>query len=335
MKENIDPYMILRIPCSATASEIKKAFLLLARKYHPDQNKGSKLSEKRFQQINLAYQILSHPERRKAFDAKVLKTKSKPDGLRPELLREKGMDLSLSLSVSLEELFLEKPLSMHYFQPLGGKQKKSRILLKLPKGALHGTKLKFPGRGGAMGRKVTGDLYVRIQMKPHPLFKWKGRDIFLDFPLSVFDAMTLKEVKIPTLTGQAVLKLPLDIQSEEWLRLKGLGLFKSVSGDRGDMFVRLLPEYPKGLEAEAKRDIKIFQNSGSGAAFAALRKKYEGLFPQTERRQRAFFKLFKIPRGPPPIANARFSRGLSGSFLSAGGRTSQFFHKRDNGQILV
>jgi len=64
-----DYYEVLGLKRSATPEEIRKAFRQLARKYHPDMNKGGKAAEEKFKEINEAYEVLSDPEKRNKYDS--------------------------------------------------------------------------------------------------------------------------------------------------------------------------------------------------------------------------------------------------------------------------
>lgn len=267
MKSN--PYFILNVPKNAKAEKIKKSFFALARKYHPDKNKGNKLAERRFKQINEAYQILSDPKKRKSFDREwALKTsvikqtvsESCPQTKAFSSRKEEPIDLSLSFPVSLEELCQsKKSLTFNYFQPVNGGKEKKQLSLKLPRDTPPDTTLVFKGKGGGNGKKIFGNLYVKITLKPHKLFKIKGKDVFLDFPLRFYDALLLKEVEIPTIYGRVIMKIPNDAHSKKLLRLNSMGLPKKQKGAKGDMFVQFILEFPKGMESALKEEFSYFK----------------------------------------------------------------------------
>ena len=180
MKNTPNPYLILKISQNASRDQIKKSFLSLARKYHPDKNKGNKLAERRFQQINTAYQLLSDPEKRKSFDrAWAMRTASiKQQSLQKSHTvasvsrkfsvyprEEKPIDLSVPLSVCAEDLCQSKSLLLKYVRPLNGTKQKSELSLEIPQGASPGKKLMFKGKGGANGKKAFGNLYIEIVFK--------------------------------------------------------------------------------------------------------------------------------------------------------------------------
>ena len=68
MNTEKDPYTVLGVPRNATQDQIKKAYRDLARKHHPDMNQGDKASEEKFKEIQLAYETLSDPEKKKTYD---------------------------------------------------------------------------------------------------------------------------------------------------------------------------------------------------------------------------------------------------------------------------
>lgn len=308
MKSN--PYFILNVPKNAEVEKIKKSFLNLARKYHPDKNKGNKLAERRFKQINEAYQILSDPEKRKSFDREwALKTSPvkqtvsesppKQDFKKSSVFssrEEKPLDLSLSFPVSLEELCQsKKPLLLNYFQPVNGKKEKKQFSLRLPLGISPDTTLVFNGKGGGNGKKIFGDLYVKIILKPHKLFKIKGKDVFLDFPLRFYDALLLKEVEVPTAHGQVIMKVPQGINSKRLLRLKGMGLPKKQKGDKGDMFVRFIMEFPKGMENALKEEFSYLRTLPPEKIkqMCHIYENKEELFPKVFHYKSLFLSLSK------------------------------------------
>ena len=311
MKSKINPYLILNVPEKANGTEIKKTFLSLARKYHPDKNKGNKLAERRFKQINEAYQLLSDPQKRQSFDQELAQEKAsaviKEPPVKPQPKpsfskklffsgrEEKPLDLVVPFSVSLEDICQKKSFHLNYLKPLNGIKQKTALSLQLPEGVSEGTKLKFKGKGGGNGRKILGDLYVQITFNPHKLFTVKGKDIYLDLPLNFFDAFLLKEIKVPTVYGQAVLKIPDEISSNSLLRLKNMGLPKNQAGKKGDMFVRLITEFPTGHERKIKKEFFNIKRLPKDK-IQQLYKNYENqeeLFPKASQYKTLFLKLLK------------------------------------------
>ena len=310
MKNTVNPYLILKISQNASKDQIKKAFLSLARKYHPDKNKGNKLAERRFQQINQAYQLLSDSEKRKSFDqewamrgsaVKQDPQKKSPAGRDVSrqqsvyLRQERPIDLAVSFPVSLEDLCQSKSLSLNYVRPCNGKKEKKTLSLQLPEGISPGKKLMFKGRGGGNGKKDFGDLYIEIALKPHTLFNIKGKDVFLDLPLNFMDVLLLKEIKAPTVYGQVLLQLPEDILSSCLLRLKGMGLPKNQQGDKGDMFIKFIVEFPKGMEQDLYKEFPTLRKLPR-EHIQRLCKSYENqmdLFSKSSLYKSLFISLLK------------------------------------------
>ena len=251
----MDYYKILNVPQTAGDREIKIAFLKMAQKYHPDKNKGNRLAEKKFKQANLAYQTLRDPAKRKAFDEKPQKAKP-PAGPKPAPRpaaprAEKAIDLEESLTVTLESLCRPQTRRLAYLKPENGAKVKAHLDVPVPLGVKPGAKLRFKKLGGAGGTKLFGDLYVKIIPERHKIFEARKTDILLSLPVRFVDALSGKKIKIPSLHGAAALALPAvqskaGLKDSQTFRLKGLGLPRSASGERGDMFVTILMDYPIG-----------------------------------------------------------------------------------------
>ncbi|MGL4208997.1 MAG: DnaJ C-terminal domain-containing protein, partial [Candidatus Adiutrix sp.] len=112
-------------------------------------------------------------------------------------------------------------------------------------------RLKGKGAPGTNGGP-SGDLLVEITVKPHEVFTRKGRDLYADVPVGLYDALLGGTVKVPTLTGQASLKIPAGSQSGNKMRLKGKGLSPSAKLEAGDLYVTLKIILPTNLSDEAK-----------------------------------------------------------------------------------
>lgn len=102
-----------------------------------------------------------------------------------------------------------------------------RLNVKIPKGIKEGQVIRL---GGAKGSSA-GDVYLEVRFKPHRLFRPEGRDIFLDLPITPWEAALGSQVTVPTLGGNVELKIPANARSGQKLRLKGRGLPGDPPGD--------------------------------------------------------------------------------------------------------
>ena len=121
------------------------------------------------------------------------------------------------------------------------------IDLKLPKGVEDSTKIRLAGQGqeGPGGR---GDAIVTIEIAPHPFFARDGRNIRLNLPITLKEAVLGGKVKVPTPEGPVMLTIPKGSTSGKLLRIKGRG-FTAKDGHRGDLLVQLAVDAPKDDEA--------------------------------------------------------------------------------------
>ncbi len=116
--------------------------------------------------------------------------------------------------------------------------------LKLPNGVDSGTKIRLAGQGQP-GPAGNGDAIVTIEVAAHPFFTRDGKDIRLDLPISLKEAVLGAKVKVPTPEGPVMLTVPNGASSGKVLRLKGRG-FADKAGKRGDQLVTLVIDVPAG-----------------------------------------------------------------------------------------
>ena len=130
---------------------------------------------------------------------------------------------------------------------LGGKKRVTlsndkTLDITIPAGVEDGHKLRLKGQGLAGLSGASGDAIIEIRVEPHPFFTRKNRDIILDLPVSLPEAVLGGNITVPTLTGSVTVKIPKGANSGTSLRLKGKGV---AGAPAGDMFVKLkimLPE---------------------------------------------------------------------------------------------
>ncbi len=250
----------------AKSQEIKKAYLKLAQTYHPDKNQGNKLAEKKFQQINSAYQILKDPTKRKKFNEQLaLFQKNRREKLmpfpvpaQPAPVKEKPVDLEITLKISLEDLCRPRSKIIHYLKLVNGQKLKSFLKVQPPLGARSGQRLRFKGKGGGEGKKQLGDLYVRIQVRPHKIFHIvKGSaDLIVEMPIPFVLAFQGGSIKIPSPYGFLNVNLKPPVRHQQLLKIEGYGLPKNLKGDKGDLFTKIFIDYPKkdGLKIQRQME---------------------------------------------------------------------------------
>ena len=135
----------------------------------------------------------------------------------------------------------------------------SRIKLKIPAGIEEGSRLRSlrNGEAGIRGG-AHGDLYVVIHIKEHEVFEREGEHLFCEVPVSFATAALGGEVRVPTLEGQASLKIPTGTQGGTMFKLRGHGMPILNSSNRGDLMVRALVEVPTKLSSEQRRKLEEF-----------------------------------------------------------------------------
>lgn len=141
----------------------------------------------------------------------------------------------------------------------GRVRKLHTLSIKIPAGVDNGSRLKLGGEGetGPAGG-TAGDLYVVIQVEPHPLFIRDNLDIICDIPISFVQAALGAEIDVPTLDGKVKMKIPAGTQSGKVFRLKGKGI-KDIRGyHQGDQHVRLVVETPTRLTLHQKELLREF-----------------------------------------------------------------------------
>jgi curved DNA-binding protein len=133
---------------------------------------------------------------------------------------------------------------------------KDRTLnVTIPKGVREGQHIRLAGQGApGMGKGQPGDLYLEVQFAPDPLFKVEGKDVYLDLPVTPWEAALGGSVKAPTPEGAVMLKIPPGSTKGRTMRLKGKGI---PGNPPGDMHAILKIETPPADTDKAK---EIYQN---------------------------------------------------------------------------
>ena len=135
--------------------------------------------------------------------------------------------------------------------------------VKIPGGVDTGSRLKLRSEGeSAPAGGAPGDLYVVIQVEPHPIFIRENLDILCDVPISIAQAALGAEIDVPTLNGKVKMKIPPGTQSGKVFRMKGKGVNDVQGYHQGDQHVRVSVETPTHLTARQKELLKEFATAG-------------------------------------------------------------------------
>jgi curved DNA-binding protein CbpA len=126
-----------------------------------------------------------------------------------------------------------------------------------PAGILPGQKIRLAGQGGpGLGEGPRGDLYLKIEVEPHPRFRLDGRDIYLNVALTPWEAALGAEVEVRTPAGPVALKIPKGTQSGRKMRLKGKGM-PGPKGPPGDLYAVAQIKVPKGMSEQERKAFEV------------------------------------------------------------------------------
>ena len=141
-----------------------------------------------------------------------------------------------------------------------------RLAVKIPAGVDEGTRIRVAGEGEAGLRgAASGDLYLFIHMKRHPIFAREGTTLVAEVPVSFTTAALGGSIGLPGVDGQKVeIKIPAGVQSGEQLRHRGSGMSVLNSRGRGDLVARILVETPTKMSAKQKELLQAFRETETG-----------------------------------------------------------------------
>lgn len=142
---------------------------------------------------------------------------------------------------------------------IGMVQKRRIVNVKIPAGIHDGQAVRVRGEGEpAEGGGARGDLHCYIRIAPHPFLERNGNDLLCRLPVSFTQASLGAKLEVPTITGKAVVKIPVATQHGQLIRLAGLGLPDLRTGRRGDELVQMLIEIPKRLNKKQASLLREF-----------------------------------------------------------------------------
>jgi len=145
----------------------------------------------------------------------------------------------------------------------GGRVKQNKTLnVKIPAGVDEGDRIRLSGEGEAgVNGGPTGDLYVVVHLKEHPIFQREGANLHCEMPISFSTAALGGEIEVPTLDGAAKMKIPAETQTGSVFRLRGKGIKPLRSSEHGDLMVHVVVETPVRLTEKQKDLLREFESS--------------------------------------------------------------------------
>ena len=278
-----DYYKILGLETSRVSlEEIKTAYRIAAKKYHPDVNIGNNLAEERIKDINEAYRILSVPASKRKYDRTWNANNAK---IKQPTLRNKesifqiflgnietgqdisnnkqsirGEDVETEINVSLEEAYYGGDKKI-LIKTIDGKNK--TLTVTIPKGIRDGEKIRLISQGKeGKNKNKNGDLYIKINIQNNKKFKLEGYDLYTDLLITPWEASLGTRVIIPTIDDETKIYIPQGIQSGERLRIPNKG-YHDGNGSRGDLIAEIKIVVPKKLTENEKKlyeQLKLISN---------------------------------------------------------------------------
>jgi curved DNA-binding protein len=167
-----------------------------------------------------------------------------------------GQDIEGDILVTLEEAMrgAVRSISLQSVDPATGKAKTESFKVRIPKGALEGQVIRVPGKGGSgSGGGEAGHLFLRVRLASHPDFRALGADLYYDLPLAPWEAVLGTTVRVHGLEGDLDVKIPPGTTNGQRLRLRGRGLPKPKSEERGDLYVVADIQMPKEVTPAEKQ----------------------------------------------------------------------------------
>lgn len=181
-------------------------------------------------------------------------------GGHPRNMPQQGPDLQYNLSITLEESVFgaEKKLALQKENSV------DEVNIKVPPGISTGKKLRLAGKGAqGINGGPSGDLYLNINVLPHPIYARDGNDLYVDKTITYTQAVLGTTIEVPVLEGTAKrIKIPAGTQNNTKVRMKGYGVPGLKGSAKGDQYVKILIDIPRKLTDKQTQLIKKLSEEG-------------------------------------------------------------------------
>ncbi len=143
----------------------------------------------------------------------------------------------------------------------GVHKRKTEIEVSIPAGIDNGETMRLTGAGEAISGGTPGDLYIKLRVQKHAIWKKNGDNLTTELPIKLSEALLGTTRKLSTLDGDIDLKIPEGITHGEVLRVRGKGVPVSAHA-RGDLFITILIDLPRKLSKEARKAVEVLRAEG-------------------------------------------------------------------------
>ena len=364
----MDFYAVLGLTPGASATEIKRAYRRLSRRYHPGVNPGDRTAAALFQRITEAYETLADADRRRRYDdagvqahagdpafefsgfdfsvaaqgpqaatfSELFAEALHPGAAHDHAGPQPGADLHASVSIGFEEAMrgTERQVMVtrqvrcgtcrgagrlqtaevrcahchgagstrwarghmvftkscgacggtgrerHQRCPVCGGQGRSvrseGIVVRIPAGVVHGAQLRVPegGHAGSPGAR-SGDLYVDLEVRPHPVLRREGADLHMTVPVAVHEAALGARIEVPSFDGPVKFRVPPGTQGGQRFRISGRGAV-TPAGGRGDLWIEVRITLPTMLDERSRELMREFGRLHPGDVRQGLAEQFDG-----------------------------------------------------------
>jgi molecular chaperone DnaJ len=165
-----------------------------------------------------------------------------------DALRGTALDVSVRRPVPCGQCGGSGRISRRACTSCGGTgriEQREKLVVKIPAGVGDGSRVRVPGKGAVSPRtNKAGNLVFVVRVRPHPLLERQGKDLTMDIPITVPEAVEGATINVPTPTGEVRLRVQPGSQSGQRLRLRGRGAPDPKGGAAGDLYVRLMVVVP-------------------------------------------------------------------------------------------
>jgi len=179
-----------------------------------------------------------------------------PGGAARQGRARRGHDIEGDILVTLEEAMhgTQRPISLQTVNRQTGAVETHEFQVRIPPGATDGRRIRVPGQGEP-GRNggAAGDLYLRVRHASHPDFTTREADLHHELDVAPWEAVLGAEVIVPTLDCSIKLRLPAGTEDRQQLRVRGKGLPKGKTGERGDFFVTINVVLPTQVSDDERK----------------------------------------------------------------------------------